>query len=77
MRYANAAGCYPVKKEHKSNVMSVTYSPDGKQLASGSSDNMVGIWDTQMLQPVPQLKGHSGWIYSYIQSRREAASLWK
>ena len=28
-------------------VLSVDFSPDGKQFVSGSGDNLVMIWDTQ------------------------------
>jgi WD40 repeat protein/ankyrin repeat protein/serine/threonine protein kinase len=49
---------------HKGEVNSVTYSPDGKQIASGSYDNTVGIWDTQTLQLVTQLKGHKHSVMS-------------
>jgi WD40 repeat protein len=49
---------------HLDSVNSVTYSLDGKQLVSGSSDAMVRIWDGQTLQPVTQLKGHSLGIMS-------------
>ena len=30
---------------HAGNVLSVAYSPDGKQIASSSSDGRVGVWD--------------------------------
>src|SRR5205814_7894671 len=30
---------------HKDQVFSVTFSPDGKRLASASRDNMIRIWD--------------------------------
>ena len=31
---------------HTGMVMYVTFSPDGKRVASGSADNLVKIWDT-------------------------------
>jgi tricorn protease-like protein len=34
-------------KGHKDVVRSVTYSPDGKTLASGSADQTIKLWDVQ------------------------------
>ena len=34
--------CWP--KGHTENVCSVAYSPDGKQLVSGSWENTVRVW---------------------------------
>ena len=30
---------------HSDGVISVTFSPDGKRIVSGSDDNLVKIWD--------------------------------
>jgi WD40 repeat protein len=32
---------------HTKGVRSVAYSPDGKQIVSGSFDNTVKVWDSQ------------------------------
>jgi len=32
---------------HSGPVLSVDFSPDGKQFISGSGDNLVKIWDTK------------------------------
>jgi len=53
---------------HTDRITSITYSPDGKQLASGSCDNTIGIWDTRTLQLITQLKGHMHWITSVMYS---------
>jgi WD40 repeat protein len=37
----------------------LAFSPDGKQLASGSSDNTVHIWDIATGQSLQELEGHS------------------
>jgi WD domain, G-beta repeat/AAA ATPase domain len=40
-------------------VASVSYSPDGKRIVSGSGDKTVRIWDAQTGQPIgPPLQGH-------------------
>ena len=50
-------------KGHSSAVMSVAFSPDGKQLATASFDNTVKLWsiDGKELQT---LKGHSSFVSS-------------
>jgi hypothetical protein len=55
-------------KEHSGDFNSITYSPNGKQLASESKNNTVGIWDTQTWQLRAQLKGHSDWVRSVAYS---------
>ncbi|KAH8818834.1 WD40-repeat-containing domain protein [Flagelloscypha sp. PMI_526] len=46
-------------------VSSVAYSPDGSQIASGSSDATIRIWDTATHQPVGEpLRSHRGSIFS-------------
>ncbi len=43
---------------HIDAVKSVTFSPDGTRLASGSNDHTVKLWDTATGQEVLTLKGH-------------------
>jgi len=45
---------------HNYRVHSVAWSPDGKQIASGSSDNTIKIWDSQSGSCQSTLTGHSG-----------------
>jgi WD40 repeat protein/serine/threonine protein kinase len=51
-------------KGHTAQVTTVTYSPDGKRLASGSGDKTVKVWDAQTGQETLAFKGHTGEIYS-------------
>jgi eukaryotic-like serine/threonine-protein kinase len=41
------------------NYDSVTYSPDGSHIATGSRDGAVGIWDSRSGAAVQQLRGHA------------------
>jgi WD40 repeat protein len=43
-------------------VESLSYSPDGKHLASGSLDNAVRIWDAGTGREILTLEGRSSWV---------------
>lgn len=51
----------PVKilKGHKDHVNSVSFSPDGKMLASGGKDAAIILWDVATGNIIKSLKGHS------------------
>jgi len=50
-------------------VYSVAYSPDGRYIVSGSSDNTIRIWDAKTGASVGDLlKGHTAWVRSVIYS---------
>ncbi|MDB9308536.1 ribosome assembly protein 4, partial [Aphanizomenon sp. CS-733/32] len=51
-------------KGHEGYVNSVGFSPDGKQLASGSRDKTIKIWDVTTGKVLNTLKGHESTVWS-------------
>ena len=49
---------------HAGAVRSVTFSPDGSRVVSGSSDHSISIWDMATGEVERVLDGHSGWVRS-------------
>ena len=49
---------------HSSWVHSVTFSPDGTQIVSGSNDNTLRLWNAVSGAHLNTLKGHSKWVRS-------------
>ena len=51
-------------EEHGAYVRSVCFSPDGRQVASGSYDETVRLWDVETGACVRTLEEHGGWVFS-------------
>ena len=49
---------------HSRGVLSVSFSPDGTKVASGSRDKTVRLWDVESGEVIHSLVGHSGSVYS-------------
>jgi WD40 repeat protein len=54
----------PTLKGHSDIVNSVSFSPDGKRIVSGSDDDTLKVWDAQTGQQTLTLKGHSDSVMS-------------
>lgn len=50
------------KINRDSNVMSITFSPDGKKLATGSMNTEVQLWDAIKNKKLKTFNGHTGWV---------------
>ena len=54
----------PAISHHDSSVTSVSFSPDGRTLASGSYDNTIRLWDVVTGQSTSTLPGHASAVHS-------------
>ena len=49
---------------HSGSVTSVSFSPDGSRIVSGSKDSTVRVWDAVTGEVINTLTGHSGYVLS-------------
>jgi len=56
--------CVATLEGHTNSVQSVTFSPDGKLLASGSDDHKIKLWDISTMDCIKTLEGHTGSVQS-------------
>lgn len=64
VNFQNAAFAQSAFAQTLSSVLSVTFSPDGKLLATGDVDGLIRLWQVEDGQPLLTLKGHRGWVWA-------------
>ncbi len=51
-----------IAEAHTDNILSLTLSRDGRQLATGGADNLAKVWDMATLKETAKLEGHTGHV---------------
>ncbi|CAG8237735.1 unnamed protein product, partial [Penicillium olsonii] len=51
-------------EDHSSSVWAVAFSPDGKQIVSGSADGTIKLWDSTTGDLQKTLEDHSNWVHT-------------
>jgi WD40 repeat protein/serine/threonine protein kinase len=64
MQDAEVSGSVRSFEGHRSRVMTVAFSPDGKQMVSGSEDMTLRLWDVTTGHCVRTYDGHHGFVLS-------------
>jgi len=66
---AHADGSHPqILIGHRLQVDSLAFSPDGRQLASGSDDQTIRLWSTSTGRPEGELRGHTDMVQALVYS---------
>lgn len=61
-RVRTVTRCSATIPGHTEAVLHVNFSPDGRQLATGSGDTTVRLWDVDTGTPYQTLNGHKNWV---------------
>ncbi|KAJ7692301.1 HET-E, partial [Mycena rosella] len=56
-------------KKHSDIILAVAFPPNGNQMASGSADSTVCLWDISGGMHLRTFKGHVGWVHHLAFSR--------
>ena len=68
--YAPQNRCIKIYSGHahnfEKNLLKCSWSPDGKQVASGSADRNVFIWDANTRRILYKLPGHNGSVNEVV-----------
>ncbi|MGV3661332.1 MAG: DUF1553 domain-containing protein [Prosthecobacter sp.] len=51
-----------IAEAHADNILSMTLSRDGTQLATGGADNLAKVWNVATLKETAKLEGHTGHV---------------
>lgn len=54
--------CTSSLEGHTEAILTVSFSPDGQRLATGSGDTTIRLWDVQTNTPYAECKGHTNWV---------------
>lgn len=49
---------------HQGEVNAIAFSPDGQEIASGSDDKTIKVWNLNTGKAIRTLTGHSNWVYT-------------
>jgi ribosome assembly protein 4 len=54
--------CAATLDGHSEAVLVVSFSPDGKALATGGGDKAIRLWDVDTSTPIDELTAHNAWV---------------
>jgi WD40 repeat protein len=54
---------FQVLRGHSDRILSITFSPNGQIIASGSADRTIKLWHPQTGKLIKTLQGHRSWIW--------------